>query len=119
MCFSNLLTEPNELEEVYYFSASGVTQRYSNKKVGSVTLWKNLKLVYNKVLGTIDGYGESVVYKKRYRFLLFGTIERNNAISFVKVHPEIETMIEYKGTLENNKIFLTGQNSSGMIMLDI
>ena len=119
MSLLNLQTSTNELEELYYFSASGVTQRYSNKKVGSVTLWKNLKLVYNQVLWTIDGYGESVIYKKRYRFILFGTIERDNAISFIKVHPEIETIIEYKGTLENNKIFLTGQNSSGMIVLDL
>lgn len=113
----------------------GRTIRY---KTNISTIWKDIRIVYNRNLGTFDGIGISVFNRKEYIFLLIGNIEQtvNNQIllKIKKIHPSIENdtthsnCIEYTGTyytsntseeVEKNMIYLVSHQSSGYLQLKI
>ena len=112
----------------------GRTIRY---KTSISTIWKDIKIVYNRNLGTFDGIGISVFNRKEYMFLLLGnveqTIDNQILLKIKKIHPSIENgernsnSIEYTGIysststveVEKNVIYLVSHQSSGYLRLKI
>ena len=146
MCFgfiSNSATNTNEsisnpiINEVQnnliVLKGYGQTIRY---KTNVSTFWKDIRIVYNRNLGTFDGVGISVFNRKEYMFLLIGNIEQtvNNKLilKIKKIHPAINDVtqgncIEYTGIysttsseeVEKDIIYLVSGQSSGYIRLKI
>ncbi len=137
ICGSKLRTNCNETEinrnentnnvvsHLIKLNGYGQTKRY---KTNIVTFWKDIKIVYNPVLGTFDGVGKSVFNRKEYNFLLIGNIEEtiNNKIiiKIKKIHiGMVSNNIDYVGEYSNNdlndEIHLVSHQSSGFLKLKI
>ena len=143
MCFSlsclNLNSEQLQLQttelntnlnsnNLIVLKGYGRTIRY---KTNVPTIWKDIRIVYNRNLGTIDGIGISVFNRKEYMFLLLGNVEQtvNNQIilKIKKIHPGVTDVtnsnsIEYTGIYstsseEKDVIYLVSHQSSGYLRL--
>lgn len=109
------------MTDMLRINATAQTFRY---KTNQKTEWKDLQLVYNPLINSLDGYGTSIVGRKRYPFIVIGEImpipgTTKMEIRLTKHHPTLQSFpcIEYKGIFVGKTIHITSYESYGTIQI--
>lgn len=93
-------------------------------KTNQKTTWDDFHLVYNKDCNSLDGYGTSIVGRRRFPFIIIGELlhfsrDGKREIRLTKHHPTLQTYpcIEYKGVISGSTIDIISNHSYGSIRM--